>query len=292
MKLKISRFERNKAIYAYLFILVPVIFLMIFWVYPVVISMTNSLFKWDLANPRIFVGLANYKEMFTDLKFWNAVKVTLIYAFSTITPTIIIALLLAVMLSKKVWLRSLLRSIYFLPWTIAFLAVAIIWKWLYNPSFGLINHIFNWFHISGVNWLNNSNTALLSLIIVGIWWGLGYDLIIYLAAIQSIDQQLYEAAQIDGANEWSKFRHITFPSITEANIFVVIVSVINGFQIFDSPYAMTKGGPASATKTIVLYIYETAIKNFEFGYACTLSLLLFVVVMLISIFTLRIFSRK
>ncbi len=292
MKLKISKFERNKAFYAYLFILIPVIFLIIFWVYPVFVSMSNSFFKWDIVNPREFVGIDNYMKMFSDSKFWSAVKNTVVYAISTIIPTMILSIFLAVALNKKIPVRGFMRSIYFLPWTVAFLAVSLIWKWLYNPSFGLFNLILAKLNIPIVNWLNNPNTALLSLIIVGIWWHIGYDLIIYLAAIQSIDKQLYEASRMDGANNWQQFWNITLPGISQANIFVVIISIINSFQIFDSPYAMTRGGPAGTTETIVLYIYKMAMRNFQFGYACTLSLFLFFLVMIFSIISMRLFTLK
>jgi len=292
MSIMISKFNRNKALYAYSFIFPAIVFLFIFWVYPVLISIGTSFFKWDIVNPRVFVGFDNYRRMMTDYKFWNSVRVTFVYVFSTIIPTMFISLLLASLLNRSIFMRALLRSIYFLPWTIAFIAISLIWKWMFNPSFGLFNQILSYFGLSPVNWLRDPRTALSSIIILGIWWAIGYDLIIYLAALQSIDTQLYEAAVIDGANNWQKFWNITWPGIREANVFVIIVSMIHAFQIFDSPYAMTGGGPAGKTETIVLYIYKIAMRQFKFGYACTLSVFLFVVVLLLSIISLRLFTRE
>lgn len=286
-----DRLQNSNAFMGYLFMLPTLVGLTVFQIYPVISSGYLSLTSGNLLGAIKWVGLANYRYMLTDRFFWISLKNTGYYAFTMILPSICIAIALALAMNQK--LRGILffRFLMFLPTITSSVAVSIMWMWLYNSEFGVINQllrslgIFDLFHMPRIMWLGAPETAMLSIIIMAIWRGLGYNMLLFLATLQNIPEVYHEAAKIDGANAWSRFWHITLPLISPMTFFVVIMMVIGGFQVFEYSFMMTggQGGPVYSTLTIVLYLYNEGFQSFRIGYASALAYVLFVIIMILTL---------
>lgn len=260
----------------------------LFWIaLPVAAAFTLSMTNYSVLAPLKFVGLDNYARAFADPVFRLSIWHTAVYTFFTVPVAMAVAVFLAVLLNQQIRARGLYRAAIFLPEVTATVAVAMVWLQIYDPQSGLANKILSGLGIGPAAWLFDPDTALGSVILVGIWQGIGLKMIIYLAALQNIPEELYEAAELDGANAWQRFRRITLPMLRPATLFVSVVSIIGAFQAFDQIYVLTQGGPANATTMMTYEIYRSAFSNFQMGLACAKSVILFV-----FLFALTIVNRK
>lgn len=275
---------RDNAI-GYSFILPNLIGYSTFVFIPVCFSFILSVMKWDGSQiPMEFVGLQNFVQIFGDRYFSGALWHTITYALMTVVPTLVLAMLLAVLLNTKIKGIAFYRTAFFFPYIASIVAVGAVWNMLFQPDFGPVNEFLKFIGISNLpRWVVDTKWAMVAVAIVTIWKYMGYYMIVYLAALQGISASLYEAAGIDGANGWQKLRYITIPMLTPTTFFVLIMLTIQCFKVFDLVYVMTGGGPGNATQTLVNYIYDKAFVNWQFGPASAGAIVLFGVVLLITL---------
>ncbi len=221
--------------------------------------------------------------------FWKVLKNTAVYTVGTVPTTMALSLALALALNQRIRGVTTFRGLYYLPVVAPLIAVTMVWRWLYNSNFGIINYLLSLVNVPAVPWLTSTRWAMPSVIIMSVWKGLGAGIVLYLAGLQGIPQHLYDAAAVDGANSWQRFRHVTLPMLTSTTFFVMVTSIISSFQVFGQVYVLTRGGPANATATMVYYIFQNAFQSFRMGYASALSWLLFAV---IFVFTLIQFGSQ
>ena len=263
----------------YAFILPNLIGYTVFVFIPVIFSFVLSVMSWDGSQrPMQFVGLANFADIFGDKIFRGTLVHTVSYALMTVVPTLVLALLLAVLLNNKI------RGVAIFPYIASIVAVGAVWNMLFQPDFGPVNEILKAIGIANPpRWVVDKDWAMVAVSIVSVWKYMGYYMIVYLAALQGISASLYEAASIDGANGWQKLLYITVPMLTPTTFFVLIMLTIQCFKVFDLVYVMTGGGPGNATKTLVNYIYEKAFTSWEFGPASAGAIVLFAIVLVITL---------
>ena len=284
---RLSRDNRNRLI-ALGFLTPNLLGFLVFTMIPIGVGIGMSFFKWDGANEPVFIGLANFARMFTDSKFQNSLQVTFLYTALTVPVTIVLSLLVASLLTANIRLTTLYRSIFFFPYIASIVAVAIVWQFLYHAEMGPINEFLRSIGIAEPpRWTSSKDTALVAVAIMNIWRSVGYYMVLYIAGIVSIPAVYYEAAAVDGANVWQKFWHITLPMLSPTTFFIVIISIINSFQSFTPIYVMTGGGPGTATQVLVFRIYEEAFVLSNFGYASAMAFVLFLIVLLFTIFQFR-----
>ncbi|MFH1902692.1 MAG: sugar ABC transporter permease [Candidatus Omnitrophota bacterium] len=289
---------------AYLFLLPNLLGFLAFTVGPTLWSLLLSFTDWDILTPMKFVGFANFAKLLgfhqtatglaaNDPYFWYYLWNTIFYMFF-IPVSMALSLLMALLMNKKFKGITAFRTIYFLPTVCSAVALCLLWRWLYNPDFGLINTFLAKIGVTGPEWLSSTKWAKPAIALMGLWGGLGgFNTILYLAALQGVPRQLYDAADVDGANYWQKFRYITLPSITPTIFFIFVMSCIGGFQGgFMSAYIMTGGGPTGATTTIDYYIYNNAYQWFKMGYASSIAWVLFVLVFTATLLNWKYGGRK
>lgn len=264
-----------------------------FFLYPIVYSVYLSFMKWNLISPNMsFIGLDNYRELLVSEEFRLALKHTLIYTAGSVSVSLVIALGTAILLnSQRTW-SAWVQAALFSPHIISLVSVSILWLWLMDPEFGLLNWFLGLFGIPPLKWIASDKTALLSLIIVAIWKVVGYDMVVFLAGLQSIPPQLYEAAKIDGAGGARRFWHVTLPLLSPTIFFLIVTSVITSFQVFDIVKIMTGGGPADATNVMVFYVYEYGFRFFKIGHASAASVVLFLMVLAMTVLQFRFLERR
>lgn len=256
---------------------------LIFTVFPVVATLGISFTSWDLLGSMEWIGIKNYVELFQDETFLKVTGNTFYFTAVSVPLCLIISFLMAVLLDSKIKFLKLWRAIYFLPVISSMVVVAIVWNWLYNPQFGLVNYFLSLIGIEGPAWLSDTTWAMPAVIITNIWKNMGYNMMLFLAGLQSISNNYYEAAELDGANFWQKTRYITLPMISFTTLFVVITSVIGSFQVFDLVMMMTDGGPARSTSVMVHYLYQNAFSYFKMGYACAQAVVLTLIVLVLTL---------
>jgi len=284
--------KKTKAFLTALCYIIPgALIVLTFHFIPIFYSLYYSFFKGGLGE-KTFVGIANYIELFKDVEFWASIRHTLFYVIGTVPTTIILSLFIAILLNSKIKGLSIYRTIYFLPVITSINAVSLVWKWLFHHHYGLLNSILNTFGFESINWLGDPDWAMISIIIMSIWKGLGYNIIIFLAGLQGIPKHLYESAEIDGAGVWHKFRNITVPMISPITFFVLIMSTISSFQVFAQVYMMTQGGPAKATTVIVYHLYDKAFQKFQLGSSSTIALVLFLIIFTMTLIQRRVAEKK
>jgi multiple sugar transport system permease protein len=249
-------------------------------------SIYLSLTSYDLYTPPTWVGLANFTQLFKDPLFRQAMKVTSTYAIISVPLHNALAIAVAILLNQKVRGLGFYRTAYYMPSIVSGVSVALIWSWLFNSDFGLLNSFLAGIGLPAVPWLTSPEWVMPAFIFMSLWT-LGGTMIIYLAALQGIPEQLYDAAAVDGANWWAQFRHVTIPMLTPAIFFNLVLGVIGAFQVFTNALVMTNGGPANATLFYILYLYRQAFQWFEMGYAAALAWVLFVVLMALTLVQLR-----
>lgn len=284
------RMRQLEALAGYLFISPWVIGFLIFTIGPLIASMYFSLTEWDLIGSPTFVGAANYTAMLEDRFFWQSLQVTALYSLGRVPLGIIFGLLVALLLNQEVRGIGIWRVIYYLPVVLPTVAISLLWLWIYNPEYGVLNwFLWTFFGIEGPAWLQSETLVLPSLIVMAVWTMLGRYMIIYLSGLQSIANELYEAANIDGAHSWQKFFAITLPMLTPIIFFNLVIGLIDSFKIFTQAYIMTDGGPRFSSLFYVYYLYQHAFERFNMGYASALAWVFFAIIM---VFTLLIFRSS
>ena len=259
-----------------------------FILFPILVSFVMSFNVWDMVSPAQFIGLRNYIQLFTrDMLFWTVLKNTFRYALLSIPPSIIFPLLLAVLVNRKLPGIKIFRAAFFLPLVTSVVAVGFLWRWIYDSEFGLINYSLAQIGIQGPKWLTDPFWAMPAIVFTTVWQGLGYNMIIYLSGLQGIPVHLYEAATIDGATGPQKFLRITVPLLTPQTFFILVMSVIGGFQSFGLIYIMTGGGPMNSTNVYIYYLWQSAIGSAKMGYACAMGWILTLIIFTITIVQVR-----
>ena len=277
--------DRNQRhVIPYLFIAPNMIVFTVFVFVPIVFAFYMSLNEWSLIGDPIFIGLGNYVDMAQDADFWTAFLNTLIYTVGTVPTSMALGLAVAVGLNRKLPGRALLRSIYFVPVIISLVATALIASWMFNDNYGVINNALGALGLESVPWLSSPRWAMPSLIITTLWIRLGFNMVVYLAALQSIPTELYDAARVDGATGRRRFRHITWPLLRPTTFLLLILNVIYSLHVFDLIYVMTGGGPGFATTVLVQYIYQQAFQESQMGYASAIGVVLYLMLLIFTVF--------
>lgn len=290
--LRKSKLHRREHRVALAFVAIPIIGFLIFTLYPLGYSVYASMTNWNGLGVMSWVGLDNYVKMFNDPYFRKALFNTF-FLMIGIPIGLIISLLLALALNRKMRGTTFFRTVYYLPVISSIAAIAIMWQWAFNGDFGLINQTLALVGIDGPNWLMDKNTVKPALILMSVWKGLGYSMLLYLAAIQSVPRSLYEAASLDGANAFQKLRKITLPMVRPVTFFLIVTSIIGGSQIFIEINIMTpKGGPEFSSATVVWYIWQKAFQNMQMGYASAMSVVLGLIVFTITAIQFRVNARN
>lgn len=254
-----------------------------FLMLPIASSFVLSFSSWDLIGEIEWVGFANYAKALSDSAVLGALRNTLSFILGYLPTVVAIALGLALLLNRKLRGRTFFRAVYFVPVVTSWVAVSLIWKWLLNPQYGLVNFALGLVGIKGPGWLFDPAWAMAGIVITSVWKDIGFVTVIYLAGLQDIPEHLYEAAALDGATPWQRFWGITFPMLMPTTFFVTTISLISSFQVFDQVYVMTGGGPAGATSVMVELIYKNAFSYFQMGYASTISWILFALIFVVTV---------
>lgn len=284
--LNLSSMAGREALTFYILILPWLIGFIVFLGYPMLRSLYLSFTDYDLLSAPRWIGFRNYERIFRDPEFWQSLKVTLIFALGSVPGGTIIALALAMVLAQKLKGVNFWRTIFFMPSILSTIAVSILWLYIFKPEGGLLNIMLGWFGIEGPGWIASEQWALPALIIMS-WWNIGGQMVIYLAGLKGIPESLYEAAEIDGANGWAKFRHVTIPMLSPTIFFNVVLAIIGALQIFDAGWVMTRGGPNNATLFYMINLYERAFNFVQMGYASALAWILFIIIMVITVLVFR-----
>ena len=289
----IRRLRDPKVRAAYLFVLPPIVIVTIFAVLPSIASISLSFFSYDIVNLPKFIGLRNWSRLFTD-EIFIASLINTAYFMAGHVPLIVVAGLTAALILNEKWFpgKTAMRAMYFLPVVVSMVAVAFVWNWLLNPSFGIANAVLEWFGIPRQKWLGDPVLAMPTVIIVSVWKNLGFYLVVFLAGLQGISPTYYEAARIDGANKWQEVWHITLPLLKHTMAFATIIGVIGSFQVFEQIYVMTQGGPMDRTRVVVYHLWWTGFQRLRMGYASAMAVVVFVIVMSITLIQLKFYSRR
>lgn len=270
----------------------------VFVLIPCVWGIVLSFARYDAIAPIRWVGLANYHRMLTDDLARTTLVNTVYYVVLTLPTGLALSLAVAMALHQKWFVgRDWVRGIYFLPNVTSLVAVAFVWQWMLNPEYGLVNaalrgDTFQKLGLGPQGWLSDPKLAMPCVAAVGVWHSLGFSVLVYLAGLRSISDDVFEAARLDGASAWQQFRHITWPLLTPTTMFLTMMGVIGGFQVFQSVFIMTGGGPLDRTRVYLFYLWQTAFQNLEMGYASALAVLLFVIVLILTLIQWRFFQRR
>lgn len=279
----------QKSLWAAFFLFPSLAGLLVFMVVPMVSSLVLTFFEWDPLIPTRFhfLGSQNYLTLLKDANFWAALRHTLFYIVGYIPLVMVAGLGVAMLMNQKLAGRTFFRGAFFMPVISAWVAVALMWTWIFNPKFGIVNYLLGLIGIAGPAWLFDPNWAMPAIILTSVWKDIGFIMILFLTGLQNIPQDYYEVASIDGAGAWPKFLNITLPLLSPTAFFALIISLINSFQVFDQVWVMTQGGPAGATSVLVEQIVNNSFRYGRMGYAATLSWVLFLIVFLVTVFQTR-----
>jgi multiple sugar transport system permease protein len=284
--------RRRETATAWAFLGIPFAHLALFSLLPVAFTVYLAFHSWDLiAREKVFIGLANFRELSGDGLFWRTLGNTALYV-AYVPVTMAAAIGLAVLLNRGRGGERALRAIVFLPYVTSMVAIAIVWQWMFNADFGLVNYGLHLVGLPAVDWLGSPRVALLSIVAVTVWTQVGYQMVIVLAGLQGIPQAYYDAALVDGATPWQRFRHVTLPLLRPVILFVLVTGIIAGFQVFTLVYMMTEGGPLHSTDVIVYRIYQTAWEFLRFGYASAMSLVLFAILLVVTVVQFRLLGKR
>ena len=278
--------------YVFLFLAPSLIGMLVFVLIPTVASAVMSLMQWSVIDTPVFVGGQNYVTLIRDDPvFWGSLSATLKYAAISIPISLAGALGLAVVVNQPLKGMTVFRVMFFIPVVSSMVSVAMIWRWLLAVDFGLINIGLMSLGLQQVHWLTDARWVIPSLAMISVWKGLGYGMIIYLAALQAVPSHLYEAASIDGATPWQRFWRITFPLLAPTHFFMLVTGVIGSFQVFDTVYLMTRGGPGNASRVYAFYLWQQAFSFYHMGYASAMAWILFVIIFIITLAQVRLIER-
>jgi multiple sugar transport system permease protein len=285
--------NRREALAGYLFILPTFVGYTAFVVGPLLAAVGYSFTEYDALTDPTYVGVDNYQRLWEDDRLHTVYRNTFTFSIFAVVLNIALGLLLAVLINRRMprFLRYIFRSAFFFPVLVAHVYIAIIWQFLYNKDLGIINFYLGDFGIDPIPWLNSRDWAMPSVIIMDVWKNAGFAMLICLAGLQNIPEVYHEAASLDGASAWQRFRNITFPLLTPTLFFLVVIYAIGALQVFDSIFVLTEGGPGDATRSIVMYLRETAFESFEMGYASAVAMTLFLVIMVLTLVQFRLGRR-
>jgi multiple sugar transport system permease protein len=286
-----STLQGRRTLAGYIFISPFILGVLIWVLIPALTAIWLVFQDWNLISPAKYVGLDNILRLGKDKLFWQALKVTTIYTLASVPLGLLLSFCLALLINQKVRGIALFRTIYYLPSIMPAVASAVLWYWIYNTEFGLINTMFRYVGLPKIQWLQQPEWALTALILMSLW-GVGGAMIIFLAGLQGIPETLYEAGKIDGAGRWAQLRHITIPLMSPTIFFNLIIGIINSFQVFTAALIMTNGGPQDATMFFVLYLYRVGFRFLEMGYAATLSWVLFFIILLMTLLAFKTVGRQ
>lgn len=267
--------------------------ILVFIVFPIFQSFWYSLHNWRIgADVQEWLGLGNYQRLFADELFWNALRVTFVFAIVSVVGQMLLGYWTASALLRDTWFNKIVRSIFFFPTIVALATIGLVWRFLLDPSIGLVGGITAALGAEPISWLQDTALALPTVIFVSIWKNLGFTMVILLAGLTGVPAHLYEAARIDGANERQLTWHVTLPSIRPTLLFTTMILTINSLQVFDLVYVMTNGGPLFATDTLVTMMFREGFTNFDIGYASAIAWVLFALIMILSALQLRLFRYR
>ncbi len=283
--------QRRNLIAGYAFLIPNLAGVLVFSLFPIATTLYLTFTAWDLSSTPQFTGLQNFITMVQDDLFWKTIGNTFYYTFVAVPVAVFLAFWLALLLDRKMKGVLSFRVIYFLPHVTLTVAASIVWAWIFQPEYGLINYALSHINIDGPYWLTDSRWAMISIIIMSNWKGIGYAMLIFLAGLQGIPPELLDAATVDGATPWRKLRHVKAPLLTPTIFFVLTTSFIGAFQAFDQFMIMTQGGPAFATTPLVLYIYQKGFNQFYMGYATSMATILFLCILAFTLFQWQIANR-
>ena len=309
--------KHRRGISPYLYVLPALAVVIVFRVIPIVSSFLASFTEYDIGGLHGFTAFDNYARMFSDARFWGSVGNTLFFVFGVVPAGIVLPLFLAMLLRGRLFAKGFYRTVYFLPVVTSAVAVSVVWTWLFNPEAGPVNRILSFVGIDPLMWLREPrgvfemvfeplgvdlpgllagpSLALVSLMIVSVWKSIGYNTVLFLAGLENIPGEYYEAARLDGAGRWASFRHVTWPLLSPTTYYVLIMSTITSFQAFALVYVMTPppgGGPLGTTNLLVFYLYQKAFDRFDIGYASAISVFLFAVLLGLTILQRRLAGRR
>ncbi|HEY3081670.1 MAG TPA: sugar ABC transporter permease [Chloroflexota bacterium] len=287
----VRRRALREAVAGYLFLLPGLVPMLLFVLLPIFGGLFFSFLDWNLLQPWTFVGLENYRNLVGDPEFWGALRVSATFMAGVVPLGMLLALCLALALNHGRRGILVYRTVYFMPVVTATVAVALLWRWLYAGQLGLINTLLASVGVEGPNWLGDPEWALPAIMLMSVWKGLGYTMVLFLAGLQGIPEHLYDAAKIDGAGAWARFRHVTLPLLSPTTFFILVVGLIGALQVFDQIFVMTGGGPYRATVSVSYFIYETGFKLLHMGYAAAVAWVLFVLIFLVTLVQWRLQSR-
>jgi ABC-type sugar transport system permease subunit len=278
-------FRWHRELTGWAFILPLLLVYVLFLLVPILLGLRLSFFNASLVGSGVnqFIGLANYVEVLRDPNFWGAVWNTIIFTVISTPILIILSLIIAIMVNSIRRFQWIYRIAFFAPYTLSITVMVLIWNWLYQPGFGLINSALTSLGLPSVNWLSQIPVAMVSIIIISVWWTFGFNFLLYLAGLQQISKDMYEASALDGAGWWSQVRHITIPLLSRQTVLILILQVVASLQLFGQSYLLTSGGPNFSTRSAIEYIYDSGFTNFRVGYASAMSYLFFIVILLVSL---------
>lgn len=284
--------NKKRTLYGYLFFLPFGILFVTFLIYPLIQGARMSFYEWDLLQEPVFVGFSNFQKMFKDPVFWSSLWHTLYFVILTVPFLVIFGFLGALLLNSRIYFKRLFRILFFIPYIFSITVVCSTWAFLYQPKFGIIDQIFQKLGFASINWLGNPKTAMPAIAITTIWWTLGFNVILYLAGIQEIPLELYEAATLDGANSFQRTFFITIPMLKRTHALVLVLQLFSSLQIFGQVYIMTGGGPNGKTRVLIQYIYDQGFRYFRMGYAQAMSLFFFSIMFIISMIQFRLITKE
>lgn len=293
-----SRFEAQQARAAAIFVGPALVLVSLFFFLPALAAFGLSLTDFDIyaigsLDTARFVGLQNYQRTLENPVFWVAMRNTLYFVLVGGTLSVVVSLAVALLLhARSVRWRTLFRTVYFAPVVTTLVAVAIVWRYLYHPRYGFLNHVLGWIGVGPVDWLGDPHWAMPAIVLLAVWKNFGYNMLIFVAGLQSIPDELYEAAAIDGAGFWRRFLHVTLPGLAPIFLFVGVTTMIGNFQIFAEPYVMTQGGPLRSTTSLVLLMYEEGFRWWRMGVAASIAFLLLLVTLAGTLLQLRLQRRR
>ena len=283
---------------AYFFLAPAVIAIFIFFFIPVIAAFVMSFTDFDIYalgnfNTIRFIGFNNYSKLFEDPLFWQSLKNTIYYVVLATPLAIAVSLGAAILLnSKLIKYKGFFRLSYFIPYITTLVAVAIVWRFIYHPKFGILNYFLGLFGVDPIDWLGDPNLAMPAIVIMSVWKTFGYNMIIFIAGLQNIPEDLYEAASLEGANEWQKFKTVTIPMLAPTTLFVSIITIVGYFQLFAEPYIMTQGGPLNKTLSIVQYMYQQGFRWWNMGYSASISFVLFFIILVVTILQFKLQKNR
>jgi multiple sugar transport system permease protein len=289
--LNVNKIRWHEARSGILYVLPTVVILFVFVAIPMGDSFWMSFRNWNLFGSARFIGPQNYLNLMHDPIFRQSAWNTLYFTAVSVPLTMIIALGVAVLLNRPLRFSTVYRTAFFAPVVTSMVAVSLVWSLLFDPNYGILDFLLNVVGLRGVGWLSEPGWAMLGIVLVSAWKSVGWDMLIFLAGLQGVPESLYEAARIDGATGWRQFRHITWPLLTPTTFFILVMSIIGSFQVFDQVYVMTGGGPINSTNVVVFYIYEQAFQFFHMGYASAMAWVLFAAIFIVTVIQFKFIGR-